>query len=276
MRPRANSIPGSGLGRLKGWASIASGFAGYMQVTQQQHRIALIHLFRGVAKFIAVVTVVLVILSLGGVNLTAAIAGIGIGGVALAFAAQKTLENVFGTVMLVTDQPIRVGDLCRMGDTVGVIEDIGMRSTRVRTAERTIVTVPNGQASSMIVENFATRDKISFKHVIGLRYETTPDQLRQVLAGVRKLLGACATPGGFRACPPGEVRRLLARPRSQRLCSRDRSRHLPENPGGAAPADHGRGRGRRDDAGISKPDDVCVRGGRQERRGARRGPAIPA
>ena len=171
---------------------VASGFVGYMQVTQQQHRIALIHLFRGVAKFIAVVTVVLVILSLGGVNLTAAIAGIGIGGVALAFAAQKTLENVFGTVMLVTDQPIRVGDLCRMGDTVGVIEDIGMRSTRVRTAERTIVTVPNGQASSMIVENFATRDKISFKHVIGLRYETTPDQLRQVLAGVRKLLAGHA------------------------------------------------------------------------------------
>jgi MscS family membrane protein len=94
--------------------------------------------------------------------------------------------------MLVTDQPIRVGDLCRMGDTVGVIEDIGMRSTRVRTAERTIVTVPNGQASSMIVENFATRDKISFKHVIGLRYETTPDQLRQVLAGVRKLLAGHA------------------------------------------------------------------------------------
>jgi MscS family membrane protein len=82
----------------KRWANeTKSGFAGYMQVTQQQHRIALIHLFRGVAKFSAVVTVVLVILSLGGVNLTAAFAGIGIGGVALAFAAQKTLENVFGT-----------------------------------------------------------------------------------------------------------------------------------------------------------------------------------
>jgi len=167
---------------------IASGFVGYMQGTQQQHRIALVHLLRGLTKAVAVVTVVLVVLSLQGVNLTTAIAGIGIGGLAIAFAAQKTLENLFGTVMLVADQPIRVGDLCRLGDTVGVIEDIGMRSTRVRTAERTIVTVPNGQASSMIVENFATRDKIFFKHLIGLRYETTPDQLRQVLAGVRKLL----------------------------------------------------------------------------------------
>jgi MscS family membrane protein len=167
---------------------VASGFVGYMQSTQQHHRIALVHLLRGLAKFIAVVTVLLVILSLQGVNLTAAVAGIGIGGIALAFAAQKTLENVFGTVMLVADQPIRVGDLCRLGDTMGVIEDIGMRSTRVRTVERTIVTVPNGQASSMIVENFASRDKMWFKHPIGLRYETTPEQLRHVLASVHKLL----------------------------------------------------------------------------------------
>jgi MscS family membrane protein len=126
------------------------------------------------------------------VNLTAAIAGIGIGGIALAFAAQKTLENVFGTVMLVADAPLRVGDTCRLGDTVGVIEDIGLRSTRVRTGERTIVTVPNGQASSMVVENFAVRDKMRFKHVVGLRYETTSHQLRQVLAGVRKLLSGHA------------------------------------------------------------------------------------
>jgi len=167
---------------------IASGFEGQMRDRSQQHRVALVHLLRGLAKFVTVIVVLLVMLSLLGVNLTTAIAGIGIGGVALAFAAQKTLENVFGTVMLMTDQPFRVGELCKLGDTVGVIEDIGMRSTRVRTAERTIVTVPNGQASSMIVENFAPRDKMWFKHVIGLRCETTPDQLRHVLAGVRKLL----------------------------------------------------------------------------------------
>jgi MscS family membrane protein len=167
---------------------IAAAFEGQMRDRSEQHRVALVHLLRGLAKFITVVTMLLVILSLLGVNLTTAIAGIGIGGVALAFAAQKTLENVFGTVMLMTDQPFRVGELCRLGDTVGVIEDIGMRSTRVRTAERTIVTVPNGQASSMIVENFAPRDKMWLRHVIGLRCETTPDQLRYVLAGVRKLL----------------------------------------------------------------------------------------
>ena len=167
---------------------VASGVVGRLRSTQQQHRIALVHLFRGLARATVVVTVLLVILSLLGVNLTAAIAGIGIGGLALAFAAQKTLENLFGTVMLVADQPIRVGDLCRLGDTIGVIEDIGLRSTRVRTAERTVVTVPNGQASSMIVENYATREKMLFKHVVGVRYETTPAQLRNVLVSVRKLL----------------------------------------------------------------------------------------
>ena len=171
---------------------VAFGYVEYLKRTHQRHRIALVHLLRGLAKAVALATVLLVILSLQGVDLTTAIAGIGIGGIALAFAAQKTLENVFGTLMLVADQPIRVGDTCRLGDTVGTIEDIGLRSTRVRTGERTIVTVPNGQASSMVVENFAARDKMLFKHVIGLHYETTSDQLRQVLAGARQLLSGHA------------------------------------------------------------------------------------
>jgi MscS family membrane protein len=167
---------------------LASGYVEYLNRTRQQHRVALVHLLRGLAKIVAVVTVLLVVLSFQGIGLTTAIAGIGIGGIALAFAAQKTLENLFGTVMLVADQPVRVGDFCRLGDTVGTIEDIGLRSTRIRTLDRTIVSVPNGQASSLIVENFAERDKMWFRHVIGLRYETTSDQLRHVLANVRKLL----------------------------------------------------------------------------------------
>lgn len=167
---------------------LASGFVEYLNRTRQQHRVALVHLLRGLAKVVAVATVLLVVLSFEGIGLTTAIAGIGIGGIALAFAAQKTLENLFGTVMLVADQPVRVGDFCRLGDTVGTIEDIGLRSTRIRTLNRTIVSVPNGQATSMIVENFAARDKMWFRHVIGLRYETTSDQLRHVLANVRTLL----------------------------------------------------------------------------------------
>ena len=155
-----------------------------------KHRIAAIQLFQGLAKALAVIVALLVILKIQGVNLTTALAGLGIGGLAVAFAAQKTLENLFGTVMLVGDQPIRVGDFCRVGEAVGTIEDIGLRSTRIRTLDRTVVSVPNGQVASMVLENFAPRDKIWFKPTIGLRYETTADQLRYVLANIRKLLYA--------------------------------------------------------------------------------------
>ena len=153
-----------------------------------RHRIAAIQLFRGLVKGLAVVIAVLVILKIQGVNLTTALAGLGIGGLALAIAAQKTIENLFGTVMLVGDGPIRVGDFCRVGETLGTIEIIGLRSTRIRTLDRTMVSVPNGQVASMVLENFALRDKIWFKPTIGLRYETTADQLRYVLADIRKLL----------------------------------------------------------------------------------------
>lgn len=151
-------------------------------------RIAAVQLFRGLAKGVAVIVGLLVILKTQGVDLTTALAGLGIGGLAIAFAAQKTIENLFGTVMLVGDQPIRVGDFCRVGQTLGTIESIGLRSTRIRTLDRTLVSVPNGQVASMILENFAPRDKIWFSPTIGLRYETKADQLRYVLANIRKLL----------------------------------------------------------------------------------------
>ena len=152
------------------------------------HKIAVIHLFRVLAKAVAVIIALLLILHMQGVDLTTALAGVGIGGVAIAFAAQKTIENLFGTVMLVIDQSLRVGDFCRVGETLGTIEEIGLRSTRIRTLERTVVSVPNGQAASTVTENFAPRDKVWFRHTFGLRHETSADQLRFVLARIRELL----------------------------------------------------------------------------------------
>jgi MscS family membrane protein len=151
-------------------------------------RIAHVRLSRWVVKgFVAVVALVAILYKVG-INPGTVVAGVGIGGIALAFAAQKTIENVFGTVMIVADQPLRVGDFCKIGESLGTIEDIGLRSTRVRTPDNTLLTVPNGQLASTIVENFAYRETIRFRHVIGLRYETTSDQLLQVLAGIRTLL----------------------------------------------------------------------------------------
>ena len=123
-----------------------------------------------------------------GGDVTALLAGVGLGGIVIALAAQKTLENLFGGVALISDEPIRVGDFCRFVDKFGTVEDIGLRSTRVRTLDRTILSIPNGQLSLMTLENFTLRDKFLFHQNFGLRYETTPDQMRCILSGIRELL----------------------------------------------------------------------------------------
>ena len=147
-------------------------------------------LLRRLGKVIVVVAGVLVILYAAGVNITAALAGLGVGGIAVALAAQKTLENLFGGITITSDQPVRVGDFCRFGDQVGTVEDIGLRSTRIRTPDRTLVVVPNGHLSSINLENFGVRDKLWFHPTIQLRYETSADQLRYVLAEIRQMLYA--------------------------------------------------------------------------------------
>jgi MscS family membrane protein len=125
-----------------------------------------------------------------GFNVTAVLAGLGVGGIAVALAAQKTVENLFGGATLYSDRPVRVGDFCRFGDQVGNVEDIGLRSTRVRTLDRTVVTVPNAEFANLHLENYTLRDKLWYHPRIGLRYETTPDQIRYVLVEVRKMLYA--------------------------------------------------------------------------------------
>ena len=131
---------------------------------------------------------VLSILGILGFNLTTIFAGIGIGGIAVAFAAQKTLENVFGGVSVLADEVIRVGETCRFGDVVGTVEDISLRSTRIRTTERTELSIPNGSLATMNVENITRRDKILFNPSFIVRHETTADQLRYLLAEVRRML----------------------------------------------------------------------------------------
>ncbi|MGH8069111.1 MAG: mechanosensitive ion channel family protein [Candidatus Entotheonellia bacterium] len=125
-----------------------------------------------------------------GVNVIAVLAGLGVGGIAVALAAQKTLENFIGGITLYADQPVRVGEFCRFGGTVGTVEEVGLRSTRVRTLDRTVVTIPNSEFSNLQIENFARRDRIWYHPTICLRYETTPDQIRYILVEVHRLLYA--------------------------------------------------------------------------------------
>jgi len=157
-------------------------------VATSSDKISLVQLGRKLFQILAVVVGAVVIFYIGGINIAAVLTGLGIGGIAIAFAAQKTLENLFGGIMIISDQPIRVGDFCRAGEYIGNVENIGLRSTRIRTLERTVVSVPNGQLAVMSLENFTMRDKIWFHHMLHLRYETTADQLRYILAGIRKML----------------------------------------------------------------------------------------
>jgi MscS family membrane protein len=145
---------------------------------------------RKAVKGAVLLLALLVALDSFGFDVTALIAGLGIGGIAVALALQKTLENLFGGATLLADRPVQVGDFCRFGNQLGTIEEIGIRSTRIRTLDRTLVSVPNAEFATLQLENYTRRDKIWYHPTIGLRYETTPQQLRRVLSGVREMLQA--------------------------------------------------------------------------------------
>jgi len=123
-----------------------------------------------------------------GVNLTATLTGLGIGGLALAFAAQKSLENLFGGMVVLSDKTLRVGDLVRVGTITGEVEDVTLYATRIRTAERAMVSIPNGLLMASQIENLSRRDKFLFKHTLGLTFETTSAQMQAVLEGCRARL----------------------------------------------------------------------------------------
>lgn len=147
-----------------------------------------IPLVRRMVNAVVVLLAVVLVLANLGVNMTGVLAGLGVGGLAVALAAQKSLENLFGGVTLIMDQPVHVGDVCRFDQRVGTVEDIGLRSTRIRTVERTLVTIPNAEFSTMQIENFGRRDRIVLSTRLGVRYETTPDQLRHLLVELKKML----------------------------------------------------------------------------------------
>ncbi len=154
----------------------------------QPGRVTVSQLVAKLGKVLIVVIAAFTLLHHFDVDLTAALAGLGIGGIAIAFAAQKTLENLFGGIMIISDQPVRVGDFCKVGEVSGIIESIGLRSTRIRTLDRTLVSIPNAQMSTESLENFGFREKIRFQPTLALRYQTAADQLRFVLAETRRLL----------------------------------------------------------------------------------------
>jgi MscS family membrane protein len=145
---------------------------------------------RNFVRGLIVLVALLIWLDNLGYQITTLLAGLGIGGIAVALAAQRSIEDLIGAFTIYATQPVRVGDFCRFGEQVGTVEEIGLRATRVRTLDDTVVSVPNGEFAKLHLDNFGRRRKIWYHPRIRLRYETTPEQIRFVLVEVRKLLYA--------------------------------------------------------------------------------------
>lgn len=151
---------------------------------------SLILLGRRVFNALLAIVAIFVILTIAGVDTKTALAGVGIGGVAVAFGAQKSVENLLGGVFLLTDKALAIGDTCSISNRVGTVEDITLRSVRIRTVEQTLLSVPAGVLSQANIENFATRNKILMRTNLQLGYKTTAAQLKSVLSGIESVLTA--------------------------------------------------------------------------------------
>lgn len=147
----------------------------------------MLRLGRRTASATIIVFAILVVLENWGYNTSTLVAGLGVGGIAIALAAQQTIANIFGGVSLIGDQPIRIGEFGKFGDMIGVVEDIGMRSTRVRTLNRTVVSVPNANFAGFNLENYSVRDKILFNPSFQIKRTATDDQMHAVIDALGKL-----------------------------------------------------------------------------------------
>lgn len=146
--------------------------------------ISFLNLSRRAVKITLSFSALLVALNAIGVDLTAGLAALGIGGIAVALGSQKTIGDFVGSLSVVADRVVKIGDVCRFGSVWGTVEDIGIRSTRIRTLDRTVLSVPNGMFSSMEIENLTERDKFRFFHQLPI---ATPPSSRQLAACLHDL-----------------------------------------------------------------------------------------
>lgn len=151
---------------------------------------SLMLLFERLVKAFILVVATVAILTLAGVDTKTALAGVGIGGIAIALGAQKTVENLLGGIFLLSDKALAVGDTCTIGNRQGVVEDITLRSVRLRTPEQTLLSIPAGTLAGSNVENLSARAKILIQTRLRLRFGTSAEQVRSVLAAIGRLMAA--------------------------------------------------------------------------------------
>jgi MscS family membrane protein len=139
-----------------------------------------------VAVFV-VVGVLITVQSLG-YNVSTILYGLGIGGLAFALAAQDTIANLFGSIVVAIDQPFKVGETVKIGSNTGMVEDIGLRSTKIRLVDKSLVVIPNKLVSSEAITNLSRFTQRRIEQVVGLTYDTTPDQMTAIVEDVRRLI----------------------------------------------------------------------------------------
>ncbi len=162
--------------------------AGSLQHAQKTSLSSLVPLVTRIGKVLVVAAAGISVLSGLGYPVTSLVAGLGIGGLAFALAAQKTVENLFGAFSLGVDQPFREGDSVKVAEVQGVVERVGLRSTRIRTAERTLVSIPNGALADMRIENFTLRDRMRMHVQLPLVYSTTAENMRVLVTHIENHL----------------------------------------------------------------------------------------
>ena len=166
------------------------GFRRALNQTRTHHRggESVLILMQRINRVGILIIAFVVALALLGLNVTTTLAGLGVGGLAVALAAQKSLENLIGGISLLLDKAVQVGDFCKIGDRLGTVEDIGLRSLKLRTVDQNLLIVPNGALAQMQFENMKARPKLLINQNFSLRIETVVEQLRFVLDRVQKML----------------------------------------------------------------------------------------
>jgi MscS family membrane protein len=172
---------------LSGIGLIRDVYARRLELDGREGALVLLRPATQAVQLLIVVLAVLVWLDNAGFNITTLLAGLGVGGLAVALALQKPLEDVLGALSLYTQQPVRVGDFCRIGTETGTIEEIGLRTTRIRTLANTVIAIPNARLATDAIDNISAREKILYRPILRLRYDTSPEQIHQVLEGIRDM-----------------------------------------------------------------------------------------
>ncbi|RMH61180.1 MAG: mechanosensitive ion channel family protein [Zetaproteobacteria bacterium] len=167
---------------------LAAYFSAKAQQTDSSLDDQLIPFVAKTLKIFLAITAVLVIAQNMGYSVSGLIASLGIGGIAVAMAAKDTIANVFGSIMILVDRPFMVGDSIKTAEFEGVVEEVGFRSTRIRTFAKTLVNVPNSHLANMVIDNIDARNVRRVKMRIGLTYDTTPDKMRAAIAGIERIL----------------------------------------------------------------------------------------